>query len=446
MNNYPQRRSIFGPLALLVIGTLFLIHNFRPDLIRWNLLGTWWPLLLILWGVVRLVENLSGSGRRGVSGGEVLLLIILVVAGLGISTASRFPGVIHIGDDDDFPFHESAEASEDLPVRTVAPGSLVRLETMRGDITVDGSSDEKQVHVIVHKVGYAMSDDEAKSRATGSSVNVQQSERELSLTATPAGGRNSARVSFEVHLPKNVSLDLRTSRGDIRVSGITGNVATNVSQGNIEVHDAGADVRADIGRGDVRVTDATGNVHVSGKGSEIEIADVKGAATIDGEFYGPITARDVAQGVRFVSQHTDLSIAGLPGRITVDSGDLNVQDAAGPFILTTRDKEINLEDVSGRIRVDNKRGRVAVRLKNAPKDEIALTNDSGLIELAMPSKSTFDITAASRSGDIENEWSDSAFNVTKDKGDSKLDGKVGTKGPKITLSTSYGPIRLKRSD
>jgi len=125
---------------------------------------------------------------------------------------------------------------------------------------------------------------------------------------------------------------------------------------------------------------------------------------------------------------------------------VRVEDATGSFTLITKDKEINLEDISGRIRVDNKRGSVSVRLAAPPKEEIDLTNDSGAIELALPSKSTFDISAASRGGDIDNDWNDSALSASREKGDSKLDGKVGAKGPKIALNTSYGPIRLKRSD
>jgi DUF4097 and DUF4098 domain-containing protein YvlB len=232
----------------------------------------------------------------------------------------------------------------------------------------------------------------------------------------------------------------------VRVSGVMGNVAANVARGDLAIRDTGGDVRADMGRGDARITSAKGNVHVSGKGSEVEIEDVAGAATIDGEFYGPITARNVAKGARFVSSHTDLTIGGLPGRMTVESGDLQVEHAAGPFLLTTKDKVINLEDVSGRVRVDNKRGSLSLRLTAVPKEEIDLTNDSGAIELALPAKSSFEISAFSRSGDIDNEWSDSTLKVTQDKGDSKLDGKLGAKGPKITLNTSYGPIRLRHSD
>ena len=447
MSNGRPQRSAFGALVLLLVGTIFLIHNFRPDLIRWSWLGTWWPALLILWGVIRLFENLSGSGRRGVGGGEISLLVLLILVGIAISFGSRYRDRIRVDLPDDVPFADSADVTEELPPKDLAPGSVVRINTSRGDIAVDGMSDARQLRVVVHKTGYAMSDDEARSRASGATVNVRQSGKEVSLDATDAARRSGdVRVNFEVKVPRNVILDLRTQRGDVHASGITGDVTASVAHGDVEVHDSGGDVRVDVGRGDVRVTTAKGNVHISGKGSEVEVEDVGGAATIDGEFYGPITARNVARGARFVSQHTDLSIGGLPGRMDVESGELRVQDAVGPFLLTTSDKTINLEEISGRVRVQNKRGDITVRLTAPPQDEIDLSNESGGVELALPTKAAFEMSAASRSGQIQNDLNDSGLNATQQGGDSKLEGKVGAHGPKITLNTSYGPIRLKHSD
>jgi hypothetical protein len=438
---------VFGSLFLVIVGALFLIHNFRPDLIDWHFFGKWWPLLLILWGVIRLVENLSGTGKHGLRGGEIFLLIVLVLVGMAISFGPKIPNVFPETEPEDLPFTESADASQELPARDLPPGALVRISTGLGDISVDGSGDVKQLRVVVRKTAFAMTEDEARSRASAATVNVQQSGREVSLQAEPKGRRDSStRVSFEVHLPRNVALDLRTERGDVHVNGITGDVAAGDTRGDIDLRDIGGNVRVDLGRGDARVSEAKGNVHVSGKGSEVEVTDVGGAATIDGEFYGPITARNVAQGARFVSSHTDLTIGGLPGRMTVESGDLRVENAAGPFLLTTGDKSISLEDLSGRIRVQNKRGDISLRLSAAPKEEIDLSDDSGGIEMALPTKSSFEISAASRGGDIENDWNPSALKVTRQGADSKLEGKVGAKGPKITLNTSYGPIRLKPSD
>ena len=89
---------------------------------------------------------------------------------------------------------------------------------------------------------------------------------------------------------------------------------------------------------------------------------------------------------------------------------------------------------------------VSITLKEPPTDEINVQNDSGGIDLALPSKSTFEISANSRSGEIESEFDDNTVNHESAGDTKKLEGKVGSHGPKITLNTTYGTINLRKSE
>jgi DUF4097 and DUF4098 domain-containing protein YvlB len=449
MSNGRPRGSFVGSVLLIVIGALFLIHNFHPELISWRWIGYWWPVLLIVLGLVRLIENLAlRRGGRFLTGGEFFLLVLVILIGIGASFWGRIAPHIDINPEEDIPFGESADVTDELPAHDLKPGAVVTINTPRGDISVDGSPDAKQLRIVVRKTAFAMSEEEAHKRASDARVDVRDTPQGVNVdAAVTARSSGNVRVSLEVHLPENVSLDLRTSRGDVRINDVKGSVAVSVARGDVEIRDTGGDVRTDLGRGDVRVATTKGNVHVSGKGSQIEVSDVAGTATIEGEFYGPITARSVAKGARFISERTDLTIGELAGRMTIESGDLNIENAAGPVLLTTKEKDISIENVKGRIRVQNKRGDVSVRLSSPPQEEIDLSNESGGVSLALPSRSGFELSAMSRSGEIDNDFDSSGLKSTKtEKGDAQLNGKVGAKGPQITLNTSYGSIRLKRSD
>ena len=54
---YPRRRSIFGGLVMIAIGSLCLLANF--DLIAWwrleDWFSDWWPAVLVLVGLTHLV-------------------------------------------------------------------------------------------------------------------------------------------------------------------------------------------------------------------------------------------------------------------------------------------------------------------------------------------------------------------------------------------------------
>ena len=91
---YGYRRSIAGPLVLIIIGGLFLARNLGWRFPIWHWFGHWWPLLLILWGVIVLVErtssNRTGYRRRGLGAGGILLLILLVSLGVAAHHSSEF--------------------------------------------------------------------------------------------------------------------------------------------------------------------------------------------------------------------------------------------------------------------------------------------------------------------------------------------------------------------
>jgi hypothetical protein len=54
------RYSLMGPAVLITVGTVFLIHQWRPELH----IGRLWPVILIVIGIVRILES-SGLGAGG---------------------------------------------------------------------------------------------------------------------------------------------------------------------------------------------------------------------------------------------------------------------------------------------------------------------------------------------------------------------------------------------
>ncbi len=117
--------------------------------------------------------------------------------------------------------------------------------------------------------------------------------------------------------------------------------------GDTEIRQSGGDVNVDTNHGNTTILGANGDVKVSGHASEVEISDVKGSATLDGEFYGPLRFERVAKGVRFVSNRTDLTVSELSGRVEVSGGgDLTVSDAPGNVTLTTRQRDVTLDNVT----------------------------------------------------------------------------------------------------
>ncbi len=113
----------------------------------------------------------------------------------------------------------------------------------------------------------------------------------------------------------------------------------------------------------------------------------------------------------------------------------------------TRKNDIELENVAGRIHIENKDGNIELRFAQPPREEVSVANESGSIKLVLPAKSTFEVHAEARQGDVDCEFSDQlAKEQVQERGNTRLDGKVGPKGPQIKLKTTYGSIRLKKGE
>jgi Putative adhesin len=434
--------------VLILIGLAFLLHTHFPI---GYLFRTYWPLLLILWGVVKLVETISArrsaeGARPFMTGGEVVLLVLfLLIAGM-VSTFDRLHEKFPDMDFGDVWSDRGSPVTDDLPVRKVTPNAPISIKTARGDITIFADR-EDDMQIVATKTVRAGNDDESRRRGRQIVVNVNAEKNGYDVEPEINSRASRTRVDFEVHLPKNVNLTLETEHGDIVANDIKGPVTATSQNGSVEIHDTQGNVTATVqSGGDVRVSNITGDVHLMGRGNNVDLSNVQGNAAIDGEFLGSIEVDNVSETMRYASSRTDLTLLHLQGRLEMDSGSLQISDTTGSVKLNTRNRDVEIDNVSGRIDVNDAHGDISVSLKKAPKDEISIGNDSGAVDVSMPSNSSFEISAASKSGEINSDFEAGTLNQTNQEESSSLTGHVGTRGPKISINTSYGTISLRKSD
>lgn len=439
---------------LILVGILFLLIRHYPQLGIGHLVRLYWPVILIVWGIAKLIDNFSArqSGDESppwLSGGEIALIILLFVAVTGMWGIGRIRD--QLGDTDSFTWNDmwmkkGVPVSEDVPPVPVKANSSISVNTPRGDVTVFADEDT-DLRIVATKTVSSVSDAESSKRASEIKINVTPVNGGFRVEPSGiSGDRTHTRVDLEVHLPKQVSVTAQTDSGDLTITGISGAVTAVSLSGDIAIHDVGSDVTAKMQNGDVRIAQVHGDVGLSGKGNGVELSDVTGNATIDGEFFGPIQISNIAQTTQFNSSRTDLTILKMHGRLDLDSDSLQISDVDGSIKLKTHDKSIEIENAAGRIDVNNAHADVSISLKKPPTDDITVENDSGGIDLALPAKSSFEISAASRSGEIDTEFDDASLNRETSGETKKLDGKVGSRGPKITLDTTYGTINVRKSE
>jgi DUF4097 and DUF4098 domain-containing protein YvlB len=453
-NGARQRSSIFTGLLLILLGFLFLLQRFEPHLGIGHLVRRYWPLLLIVWGIAKLIDHFTtsrtGEGRPPIlSGPEAALLILIVAVLIGMSFSDWFPNVIstrfHGDSDDDISiFGQRYSESQEISKKAIPAGAHVTIRTGRGNITVH-ASEGNDLRVAASESATGSTEAAARDRMKDVKVVIDESRGSFEIHPVhqdEADGHVS--IDLDVSLPKQSSVSANSEHGDISISGMAGAVSAAPEHGDVDIHDV-ADVSVQMQKGGVRITDVSGNLKLTGKGDDIDISDVAGDAAVEGDFFGTVRLRNVTKTTRYISQRSDLTIAKMTGLLELDSGDLRLSDVAGFAKLITHDKDLEIENVAGKLNIEDTHGDIQVGYSQPPREDASIANGTGDVDLTLPSRATFEISAVSHKGEAQSEFESGSLEPVNDSGTGRLNGKIGSQGPKITITTNYGTITLHKS-
>jgi hypothetical protein len=444
-----QRRSVAGPVVLILLGVVLLLTTMRvlhPEpLLRW--FGTYWPALIILWGVIKLVEyqqaQREGTRPAGIGGGGVVLLVFLIIFGLSATQASRFNwdeirDHINLGDDDLALFGHNYSYDDQLQ-QDFPAGSSIRITNDRGAVNLT-VSDDNQIHVAAHKRINADSQQEADKFNPATKPQINASSNVITLNANTQGaGERSVTTDLDVSIPRKAPVVISTRHGDVSVLGRDGDVEIASQHGDVAASDVNGKVSLNLSGGSARVLNISGDVSVQGRADDISLADVKGAAHLNGEF-DSIKLGKVTGVVGFKSARTDMEFSRLNGDLDMDSGDLRANDLIGPFRLLTRSKDVRLNGVDGDVRLENENGAVEIHMSKL--GSMQLSNRNSDVQIYIPDKASFQLDAHSRGGEIESDFN--ALKIDNGNDQATASGTVGTGGPHLVITNEHGGIELRK--
>jgi DUF4097 and DUF4098 domain-containing protein YvlB len=439
--------------VLIVLGIIFLLGNLH--MLSWMRLGTlfahYWPALLILWGVIKLIEyqqaQRDGVPARGIGAGGIFLIIIIVVFGLMATQASRFNwGEIrdHMDIDDsdlDNLFGETYSYDDHLEQDVPPTATSLRVNDDHGAVRVSIANDNKITVVVRKRVG-AESKDNADKYNRQASPTITLAGNVMILEAkTQAAGDHAVQSDLDISIPRKMELHVVSRRGDVSVTGRDGEVEITTQHGDVSVQDVVGNIKVNLEKGSARVSQITGDVHIDGRLNEVSVTDVKGSAQFDGEFQESVKLARIGKSVAFKSSRTDLEFSRIDGDLDLDSDDLHADQITGPVRLTTRSKQIRLEDVSGDVRVQDENGGIEVSMRSLGNVQIDSRN--GDIHLSVPDKAGFHVDARTREGEIQSDFPE--VKIDNNEHEAKASGSVGNGAAHIVLNNEHDGIEIRKA-
>ena len=449
---YRYRRSIAGPLVLIFIGLVFLLRNLGVRLPIWHWFGHWWPLLLILFGVIRLIEHSMGQRQGyksgGLGAGTILLLILIVAVGLSAHYSSDIDwgGVrdqIQMDDDLGDMFGKAFPYDDTVQQSFPAKGSL-RVVCDHGALNIS-PSDDNTLRVVVHKKVYAQNQTDADKYNEGTRPQITVTGSEVLLNANTNGaGEHGVKSDMDIFLPRDAALDIISKNGDVTVNDRKADVKIALRHGDVTLSEVTGTVKLSLQKqGAVRLSRVKGDVDLDGRMGDVSMEEVTGAATLHGEYFGSTRLSKIGKAVTFKTSRSDVTIASIAGDLDITSDTMRGSELIGPTHMVTRSKDIHLEDVSGDLIVETSNGGIEVHAANKlPLGRMMITGKHGTISLVLPSNAGFQLEAATREGTITSDFS--AIKVNETKGKSEASGTVGNGAAKLQISADTGDIRISK--
>ena len=149
----------------------------------------------------------------------------------------------------------------------VSSGETLEMEVMGGDIKL-AAWDKNEVYIKVFANKNAQDKLEFTFEKTSSGVFIK-SEKKSSFSWSWSG----ISTKFEIMVPRDFVLDLKTSGGDINVRDVKGMKKIKTSGGDIAILNTVGNLDAKTSGGDIEISKLNGKVDISTSGGDIDIMD-----------------------------------------------------------------------------------------------------------------------------------------------------------------------------
>lgn len=447
-----RQRSLAGPMVLIILGVVFLLGTMRILSVGRlaHLFANYWPVLLILWGVVKLIEHQQaqreGTRSSGIGAGGVLLVILIVVFGLiahGIDRVnwSGLRDEFNV-DDGDFShiFEGNSYSYDDHLEQDFPAGATLKVLNNHGAVSVH-DSDHNKVTVVVRKRVGAENQNDADKYNSETKPTITVAGNLITLDAkTDGAGDHTVQTDLDISIPRRASVTISSKRGDVSVVGRDGSVDVSAAHSDTSIEDINGNVKLSQEKGTAKVQQVSGDVHVDGRLNEIAVSDVKGSAQLDGEFQESVKVERIMKSVSFKSSRTDLEFSRIDGTLDLNSDDLRAEQITGPLRLTTRSKNIHLNGVSGDVRLQDNDGAVEVAMRTV--GNVQIDNRNGDVQLSLPEKAGFRLDARTRDGEIQSDFPE--VKVSNDEHESRANGSVGNGSSHIVVNNEHDGIEIRK--
>ncbi|HYE33700.1 MAG TPA: hypothetical protein VEH27_19930 [Methylomirabilota bacterium] len=291
----------------------------------------------------------------------------------------------------------------------VQSGGTLIVEADRGNVHVrSGDTDKVQVTVEREHKG---SDSDAADALAAHKIDMAQS----SNTVTVKGSKqksgwnnkfNKLQVNYTITVPKQFDLQIGTAGGNVKVAAVKGTHKLDTAGGNIDLRDTVGTATAKTAGGNIVAINCDGPLVARTSGGNIEATAIGGDLKAD-----------------------------------TSGGNVSVSGVKGAATLKTSGGNIQARDLASSVNAKTHGGNVHARFSKAPPADCTLETSAGTITVEVPGDAAFTAYGRTSAGRVSTDFN---ANVSNKFAQGKIDAQINGGGPKITMESNAGDIRIRK--
>ncbi|MCL9662452.1 DUF4097 domain-containing protein [Paenibacillus hunanensis] len=367
-------------LLWIVLGVLVIIDQ-RTDGGQLLLLLTWWPLILVAWGIEYVVFYLFAKRRLLRMRFDIKGILLAVIAAAAVFLVTEQNQYLYLWSRVSLDLTAaSAEFSEASGTRTelarvnvpvTEDTDEITIEGINGDLIVrTGNVEQIQVRPVVW-VDEIKADD---ARAIAEATTIKASEgQEINIhaeTKTYGESKNrQPRVNMEIVLPasRHFDINMQTTNGKISMSNVEAlrNISVRTGSGSIVLNKVMGDVKAQATTGNVVINSVLGNLSADTSQGNFRVHDVSGSA-----------------------------------RLYTQVGDISLTSSLGDIEVNTRNGNIFVNEANFGVKAETLNGNIEIRSVSIG-DDWSVYSAVGVINLYLPPSGDYTVDGSNSYGTIK---------------------------------------------
>ena len=292
----------------------------------------------------------------------------------------------------------------------IRDGGLLTIDSDLGSIEIVGGNGD-DIFLTVIKGVNNVNAREADRQFDRFDLNINESRSELEIVGDydkPRGNINwkrSLRVHFQLTVPEETNLNLKTSGGSIQIEDIDAAVQAKTSGGSLVLENIAGPLDAHTSGGSIKAFELGDHAKVRTSGGSITIEEADG--------------------------HVSAKTSG---------GSIKIADVDGDVEANTSGGSITLKEIAGSVNAHTSGGSVTAEILGQPQEDMILKTSGGTVTLYLDEDVRADIDASASGGSVSTEIPVAIIGKKKR---SKLEGEMNGGGPLFTLRSSGGGVKIK---